>query len=124
MTRLPHPISANRYWRNMRGRMVVSAEASAYKRVVAGIATKAGMRPADGPVEVSLTYHPRLTKNGVASLKRLDCDNVIKVAVDALNGIAYLDDAQVVKITAEIGQAVPGGGLSVSVKPQAGWSDA
>ena len=121
---LPSPISANRYWRIMRNRVVRSAEASEYKRAVADIASKASIRPADGPVEISLTYHPRQTKNGVASRVRLDTDNVIKVALDALNGIAYLDDSQVVKLTAEIGSPAPGGALTVTVTPQAGWTDA
>lgn len=32
--------------------------------------------------------------------KRGDCDNKIKTIADALNGIVYLDDSQIVKITA------------------------
>lgn len=30
-----------------------------------------------------------------------DCDNIIKVVLDALNGVAYADDSQVVSVSAE-----------------------
>lgn len=31
--------------------------------------------------------------------KKPDCDNIVKIICDALNGIAYKDDAQVVSVT-------------------------
>ena len=31
--------------------------------------------------------------------KKPDCDNVVKVVLDSLNGIAYKDDAQVIELT-------------------------
>lgn len=34
-------------------------------------------------------------------LTKPDIDNVIKVICDALNGIAYKDDTQIIKVTAE-----------------------
>jgi len=98
---LPYPPSANRYWRTtariIRGKPVVqtypSPEAKAYKVAVARIAAAAGWRPFDGDVELRLTvYRP---------LKRGDLSNRIKVLEDALNGIAYADDDQVVRLTAD-----------------------
>lgn len=113
--RLPYPVSANRYWRNMRGRMIRSAEANSYRSAVAGIARKAEIRPLAGFVELGMTYHPKTTKKGAASRVRLDLDNCIKVVLDALNSVAYADDKQVIKLWAEIGQPIDGGGLTVWV---------
>lgn len=112
---LPYPVSANRYWRAYRNRTVRSDEATAYRRRVLEAAVAAGMRPVlEHGVRVDLVLRPKLTKRGEASKVRLDLDNCIKVALDALIGIAYEDDRQVVKLTAEIGAPVPEGGLTVA----------
>ncbi len=37
--------------------------------------------------------------------------------LDALQGVAYLNDKQVRKITAEYGDPLPDGGLTVTVSP-------
>ena len=114
--RLGYPVSANRYWRTCRGRTYRSSEAEQYKVSVNTIATAAGLIAIEGPAAVSITLHPKLTKKGVASLARMDLDNCIKVTLDALNGIAYRDDSQVVRLIAEIGPPMSGGGLSVAVE--------
>lgn len=110
---LPYPISTNRYWRNMRGRMVKSAEATAYKRTAEQLALLGRYKPLAGFVSVSLYLHPKMTKKGEASETRLDLDNCLKVALDCMNGIAYADDKQVVRIFAEIGNPMQGGGLTI-----------
>jgi len=69
----------------------------------------------DIPVSVEFKFHPKTTKTGDASKTRMDLDNVIKVVLDALQGVAYMDDKQVRKLTAEIADPVSGGGLSVRV---------
>lgn len=90
---LPPPISANRYWRNFRGRMVVSAEAKAYKQQVAWIAKASGAEALTGNVSVTMkVYRPA---------KRMDLDNAAKILLDSLIGIAYNDDSQIVRIVAE-----------------------
>mgnify|MGYP000928121414 FL=1 len=90
---LPMPVSANRYWRTFRGRTVVSAEAKAYKEQVAWIAKAAGVEKLDGDIAVTVrVYRPA---------KRGDLDNSLKVSLDSLNGIAYTDDSQIVRIVAE-----------------------
>ena len=116
MIHLPYPISANRYWRTFRGMTVRSKEADEYKRTVAHSAFVAGWQAKEGPVAVAITFHPKLTKQGKASETRLDLDNVIKVTLDALNGSAWRDDKQVTRIVAELGAAIPHGGLTVSVE--------
>lgn len=115
--RLGYPISTNRYWRTFRGMTVVSKEAKAYKHEAALLAKLAGIcRPHEGRVSLRVTLLPKTTKNGAESAVRMDIDNVLKVAIDALNKVAYLDDRQIIRIVAELGEAVPGGGLLVCVK--------
>lgn len=89
---VPFPPSANRYWRHSRNGVYVSEEATSYRAHAATAALVAGVRPAKGDVVLSLEfYRPR---------KAGDLSNRIKVLEDALNGIAYYDDAQVVELHA------------------------
>jgi len=91
---LPFPPSANRYWRFPRGLgyPLVSAEARQYKREAALEAVRQGMTPLDGHVQVRIyAYRPS---------KRGDLDNMIKVVLDSLKGIAWRDDDQIVFLTA------------------------
>ena len=69
------------------------------------------MYPAGTPVCVNISVFYKIPKN--TSKKRLndmlvdkylptkkpDCDNIAKIICDALNGIAYHDDAQVVRLS-------------------------
>lgn len=110
---LPYPISANRYWRNMKGRMVVSAEARAYKQVAAWNALQARTKLTAGDVRVMITFHPKTTKKGLSSRCRLDLDNCNKVVLDALNGVAFGDDKQIVDLHSTIGKPLDGGGVTV-----------
>ena len=114
--RLPYPISSNRYWRYSGSSTYVSSEAKDYKRAVVLIAKYAGLEPLFGVVAVNITFHPKTTKAGATSKQRLDLDNVIKVTLDALQGVAYHNDSQVNYLTAEVGTAIDGGGLSVQVR--------
>lgn len=112
---LDYPPSANRLWRSVNGRQYVSPETKTWKRAAAWKAKQLGVRMVDTPVRVRVTLHPRLTKQGKASAVRIDLDNAIKAALDAFNGIAYVDDSQVVEINAVIGKPMLNGGLTVSV---------
>ncbi len=114
--RLPYPISSNRYWRHSGSSTYISGEAKDYKRAVVLIAKYAGLEPLFGVVAVDITFHPKTTKAGATSKQRLDLDNVIKVTLDALQGVAYHNDSQVNYLTAEVGPAIAGGGLSVEVR--------
>ena len=113
---LGYPVSVNRYWRSFKGRTVISSEATKYKQhVQMDYAQGGGLYFYDIPVSVEFKFHPKTTKTGDASKTRMDLDNVIKVVLDALQGVAYMDDKQVRKLTAEIADPVSGGGLSVRV---------
>lgn len=87
-----YPPTANLYWRHVRGRVIVSADAKAYRHKTALVALQAGCRPLQGNVRVRLdVYRPR---------KIGDLDNTLKVLLDSLRGIAYEDDKQVTEIVA------------------------
>lgn len=94
----------------------VTTEAKAYKLQVGLMARAAGIKMLLGPVSVRITLHPRTTKDGKASRSRLDLDNIIKITIDALNGIAWRDDSQIVWILAEVGGAMDGGGVTVGLE--------
>ena len=87
---LPIPPSANRYWRKTKfGRLYVSKEATDYKALVALRGMAAGIRPTDEPVKMSVWCFG-LRKNR-------DLGNTNKVLDDALEGVAFHDDNQIVE---------------------------
>jgi crossover junction endodeoxyribonuclease RusA len=92
---LPYPPSANRYWRNYGGRVVRSKEAVDYKAEVERLLSgKLRVISSPRPVKLSLRlYRP---------VKSRDLDNCIKILQDALQGLAFENDNQVVEIHATI----------------------
>lgn len=90
---LPVPPSANRYWRSFvnkrtrRAMVVRSAEANAYRKEVQKLGVGIEPIPRGMEVFVQMTWY--------RAARRGDLDNRIKVMLDALEGIAYEDDAQV-----------------------------
>jgi crossover junction endodeoxyribonuclease RusA len=118
MTRLvlPYPISTNRYWRNFKGSTVKSTEARKYAAVVHAMALASGFsKPLDGNVKVVMHYHPKKPKNYKGDpVRSMDIDNVAKVAVDCLQGIAYHNDSQIVFLSIQKSDPVPEGALAVS----------
>jgi crossover junction endodeoxyribonuclease RusA len=87
---LPIPPSANVYWRTYRNRVVVSAEARNYKREVGELAKRLGMEMIEsGDVRFTLHFY----RNQASG----DLGNRRKVIEDALIGIAYTDDKQIVE---------------------------
>lgn len=56
----------------------------------------------DGPLRVGLTFYlkkPKSNKQAFPSL-RPDLDNLVKAVADALNGVLWVDDAQIVDMVA------------------------
>ena len=94
MYRFPLPPSANKYWRYVRGRVIVSSEAQDYKTTVAMLARCARVKLLTGPVRVSVAVY-RARKSG-------DLDNFLKILLDALQGVFYVNDSQVVEINASL----------------------
>lgn len=114
-----YPPSANRYWRVWGGRVVRSTEARSYKTACQIVAAREKIKPVAGDVSVTIILHPKMTKNGAASKTRIDLDNALKVVIDAMQGVAYANDSQVVSIKADVGYPVTNGGLTVEVKEAA-----
>jgi crossover junction endodeoxyribonuclease RusA len=103
---LPMPPSANRYWvtfayismnsRNPGKPMantVPSTEAKEYKNEVRTLCIRNKVKRLHGAIEMDVkVYRP---------MRRGDLDNRLKVLIDSLRELAYDDDDQIVKITAE-----------------------
>ncbi len=90
---LSMPPSANRLWRmDKRGFMRKSTEAVAYYELAGFEAIKQGVEITDCDVAVTLKVY-RARKSG-------DLDNRIKPLLDALQGVAFYDDKQVIEIHA------------------------
>lgn len=99
-----------------RGRIVMHTDSAtlAYEKLMAGAARNGmGNRgPIQGPIDLTIEAHFRIPPSWpkyrrAAALagtephtSRPDADNVVKIVLDALNGIVWRDDAQVVRITA------------------------
>ena len=83
----------------------------AYRQAIAAAALEAGATPTDeSPLSVILDLvwarpASHMTKKGVRKgaplLPRFDVDNCAKAALDALNGVAWADDAQVARLVVE-----------------------
>ncbi len=92
---LPLPPSANRYWRVPKalGRPILSAEARAYKLEAERLIKARGKFVAlSCDVQVDIDWY-RARRAG-------DLDNALKVTLDSLKGLVYLDDKQVARIVA------------------------
>ena len=112
---LPYPVGSNRVWRQAGGKVIPNPKAVAWKYAAADSVRLAGVKLLSGDVEAHYRLHPKLNKDGSASKTRLDVDAPAKALLDALNGVAYLDDKQVVRLVGELSHPVDGGGLSVRV---------
>jgi crossover junction endodeoxyribonuclease RusA len=89
---LPLPPSVNSYWRIFKNRILLSREARQYKLGALMRAKTDGHTPLTGDVVVNLCVY-RKRRIG-------DLDNFFKATLDALKGVAFEDDSQVVEIHA------------------------
>ena len=107
---VPAPQGSKRHVGN--GRMIESSAAvGPWRERVALVAHNAmgGLAPMTGPVTVVLTFwlpRPKSAKAGAQATKRPDLDKLVRAVLDALTGIAFIDDSQVVRIDA--GKALTG----------------
>jgi crossover junction endodeoxyribonuclease RusA len=86
------PVPKGRPRLGVRGRKVFVYTPPAtveYERLVGWAAKATGCKPTFGPVFVALDIYTR---------RKMDLDNVAKSILDGLNGIAYVDDDQVVEL--------------------------
>lgn len=94
-----------------RGRAYTPPRTLAGERSVAQAAHPLFGWPLSGPVELEATFVWRYPKSWpadkvaaardgkIAHLHVPDVDNLLKLVQDGLNGIAYVDDSQIVKVT-------------------------
>lgn len=89
---LPMPPGVNSMYRTWRGRILLSAKGRAYKEAAAFAARAQGAHPILGALSVTVRiYRPR---------RAGDIDGYLKGCLDALNGIAWEDDSQIVELHA------------------------
>ena len=90
-----------------------------FKARLAAFAAKAFPEPLQGPVGLSLqvlrpqpkSYPKKPTASKPwpwADVAKPDCDNFAKICQDALNGIAFVDDAQIIDLRVTKGWGVHG----------------
>jgi Holliday junction resolvase RusA-like endonuclease len=81
-------------------------EATSYKATIIQLAREVGITPMEGPIRISVTaYMPRpkrlCRKSDPQGILPAECkpdwDNIGKIVSDALNGVAYADDSQIVE---------------------------
>lgn len=101
---LPYPPSVNKIWAPRVGGFGFKKTGFAKKWAKdAGWAYKlAGGRLHTGPVTVIINLHPKDDGH------RRDVDNPIKITLDALNGVAWKDDSQIVALAIVKFPAEPG----------------
>lgn len=90
---LPSPPSANAYWRSVGARVLKSAAARKYVARAALCCIAARVKPLAGDVAVRVKWY--------RPAKRGDLDNHLKVALDALQGLCYMNDGQITRLMAE-----------------------
>jgi crossover junction endodeoxyribonuclease RusA len=91
----------------VRGRPIITSDNTSLKPwrqqvALAALAQMKGGTPHDGAVEMQIDFYfdrPKSVKKTALKITRPDIDKLERAVLDALTGIAYKDDAQVVKVT-------------------------
>jgi crossover junction endodeoxyribonuclease RusA len=83
---LPNPPGVNQYYRNVRGRMVLSAKGRDYKTTVAfEVSNQCSIRFGAAKLKIKVQFHP-------ATKGRVDLDGKLKSLLDALQFSGLFDD--------------------------------
>lgn len=91
-----------RFARN--GRVYTPKKCVQYEKLIAAMYRETGCEPFCGPIMVKVDTYRALPKSRPKKATtepdtyKPDADNVLKVVLDALNGVAYRDDSQVVVV--------------------------
>lgn len=92
--RAPYPVSVNRLWMPVRGRMVLTDEARAYKQHLGHIAGEYAGQGVFFPNDQLLSLELILYRPS----KRGDTGNFEKIVSDSMNKILFVDDEQFIEI--------------------------
>jgi crossover junction endodeoxyribonuclease RusA len=108
---LPFPPSMNTYWRNFRGRTILSPAGRAFKAAVADYVLEYRVpKLGDCKLRISMVLFPR-------DKRKIDIDNRIKCVLDALQDAGvFNDDFQVDELTIVRGKNIKGGGIRVMIE--------
>mgnify|MGYP000861819304 FL=1 len=107
---LPWPPSINHYYRNVRGRTIISREGREYRERVGWILRQAHVRQLLKNVHLQVELYP-------PDKRRRDIDNVQKALWDALqDGGLYKDDSQIKCFECRMRKPMPPGLVIIRVK--------
>ena len=108
---LPFPPSMNTYWRNFRGRTIISPQGRAFKAAVADYVVEYRVpKLGDKKLRISMVLFPR-------DKRKIDIDNRIKAVLDALQDAGVFDDDfQVDELSIVRGKPIKGGAIRVIIE--------
>ena len=111
MLTLPFPPSMNTYWRNFRGRTVLSKAGRLYKLAVAEyVAANNVPKYGESKLKITMILQPK-------DKRRIDIDNRIKCVLDSLQEAGVFDDDfQVDELHVHRGEQVKGGRLLLTIE--------
>jgi Holliday junction resolvase RusA-like endonuclease len=95
------PVAWQRVQRDRRGTIYVPKRTRSYKADVALWASKYVKAPITGPIKLTLHFFMARPKKPTNLYPRGDIDNYAKGIQDALNGVVFVDDSQIVELTAK-----------------------
>ncbi|MBN2448154.1 MAG: RusA family crossover junction endodeoxyribonuclease [Phycisphaerae bacterium] len=107
---LPYPPSVNHYWRHFRGRVLISREGRAYRKVVVALLAGSGNHwPSDARLALCMDVYP-------PDRRRRDLDNAQKASLDSIEHAGvYADDGQIDLLITRRCEPVKGGKLIVRI---------
>ena len=108
---LPFPPSMNTYWRNFRGRTVLSKSGREYKEKVADYCAEYNVpKLGEAKLRISMVLFPR-------DKRKTDLDNRIKCVLDSLENAGVFDnDFQVDELSIVRGKPIKGGAIRVLIE--------
>ena len=108
---LPFPPSMNTYWRNFRGRTILSPAGREFKAAVADYVVEYRVpKLGDSKLRISMVLFPR-------DKRKIDIDNRIKAVLDALQDAGvFNDDFQVDELSIVRGKPIKGGAIRVMIE--------
>lgn len=107
---VPFPPSANRAYRNVLGRTLISREGRAYREVVRALLGPAGAPRFTGRIALRMDAFP-------PDRRRRDLDNLCKLTLDSVQHAGvYEDDSQIDLLIVRRGPVVHGGLVRVCIE--------